>query len=522
MAEIKDRYDVVIVGAGHNGLIAAKYLLDAGKSVAVFEKNPMVGGMSSTYEFMPGYKCSTGAMYFGHMAPELRETMELYDHEYEYVQYDPWLWSPSKKEGEYFAEFYPDTERTAQFLEKMYDKAEGDAYRKWGNLWGGLADAFIPLQMNPPISLGNMLSMFDDPESALMVRQMMFSSLEDLLTDCGFDLNKGAAGYFGHMCNDAGFSGPKSPLSAFGCGMHYIVPAAYECPKGGMLTIMNVFKQVVEEHGGEIFLNTPVEKFIFEDGAVKGVIVGGQRIEAGNVLSTLDIKSTLFRMVGKENLDETTIKLVNAVKSDVCTAQICLALKALPEYTCLPDGEQGGWQHQACTVIGPNIPYAEDIYDQWKRGIIPERVSLVMVNESLYDPSMAPEGKYSVKCHVCSIPYELADGRSWDDQDVKDEFVRKVFDTIEEYAPNFRDIVEDYYVFTPNGLKEMFGTYDWGHADPRLDQMFSWRPMPGWSNYKTPIEGLYIGGAGCHGGPGVSGFAGRNSALMLIENTKDE
>ena len=515
--KMKSKYDVVIVGAGHNGLIAAKYLIKAGYDVAVFEKNDFVGGMSSTYEFIPGYKFSTGAMYMGMMPPEIREEMELYEHGFEEVHYDPWLWAPSKEEGKYFAEYHPDHDKTCEFLEKMYSRQDADAYRRWAELWSGLADAFVPLMMNPPISLSDMLGMFSDPVSQAMIRRMMFYSLEELTDDLGF-VADGPQAYFAHMTNDIVWTGPKGPMGAFGCGMHYIIPAPYGAPVGGMGAMVETFAKVVRNHGGQIFMNSKVDKIIMKDGAATGIVVNGKEISAKVVLSTLTPKLTLIDMIGAEHLDEDTVDILKTVKSVSSVAQVYFALSELPDFIAAPGKDPNNWQHQACVVINPtSIKAGEDIYDDWKNGIVTEKPSFVMVNESLYDPTMAPPGKFAVKTHVTSIPYNLAKG-SWDDPAIKEDLANKVIDQMCEYAPNFRDSIIDYHVFSPLDMERMFGTFNWQHVDTRLDQMFSNRPMPGWSQYKTPIDGLYLGGASTHGGPGVTGMCGYNSAKVIIEN----
>ena len=168
-------------------------------------------------------------------------------------------------------------------------------------------------------------------------------------------------------------------------------------------------------------------------------------------------------------------------------------------------------------MICPSLEYAEDCYDDWKHGIVSERLSLVQVNESVLDPTMAPPGKYTAKVYVPAVPYHLKEG-SWDDPSVKEDFANKVINTISEYAPNFREAIIDKYVFSPLDYERVFGNHNWQHIDVRPDQMFGYRPMAGWADYETPIENLYFGGASCHGGPGVSGIPGHNAAHMLLEN----
>ena len=513
-SDMKNKYDVVIIGAGHNGLIAAGYLTKAGLDVAIFEKNGWVGGMSTTYEFIPGYKFSTGAMYMGMMPPKIREDMELAKRGYEEYHADPWVWSPLP-DGKYYAEFYPDHQRTADFLEKMFTKQDGDAYLKWAELWTGLTEAFMPLMMNPPVGLGDLLSMFQSPLEQAGIRKMLFDSMEDLLKECGF-VSPGAMGYLSHMTNDINWTGPKGITSGFAGGMHYILPVPYTLPRGGMGSMVNIMADVVRDRGGKIFLNSKVEKIIMTDGAATGLVVDGKEISAKVVLSTLAPKLTLIDLIGSENLEFETKELIKGVKSKGSSAQVFFALNELPDYTCAPGKDPDDWQHRAAQVIGPSLEYHEDCYDDWKHGVISEKLTLVQVNESLLDPSMAPPGKFTAKVYVPTVPYNLKNG-SWDDPAVKEDFANKVINTITEYAPNFRDSIIDKHVFTPLDFERMFGNFNWTHVDVRIDQMFGYRPMPGWSQYKTPIEGLYLGGASCHGGPGVSGIPGHNVAHILIE-----
>ena len=149
--------------------------------------------------------------------------------------------------------------------------------------------------------------------------------------------------------------------------------------------------------------------------------------------------------------------------------------------------------HRAAQIICPSLEYAENCFNNWKYGRISKRLSLVQLNESVFDPRMAPAGKFTGKVLVTAVPYDLAEG-SWDDPAVKAELANNVIDTITEYAPNFRDAIIDKYVFTPLDFERVFGNYNWAHVDVRPDQMFGYRPMPGWSGYQTPMPGLYLAG----------------------------
>ena len=516
--KMKSKYDVVIVGAGHNGLIAAAYLAKAGIDVAVFEKNGHVGGMSSTYEFIPGYKFSTGAMYMGAMPPQIRKDMELQERGFKEVHADPWLWAPDPDGKKYYAEFFPDHKKTAEHVAKMYTKEDGEAYLKWANLWEGLTDAFMPIMMNPPATLGETLSMFADPESQATIRRMLFYGLKELTDELGFVSHSGAAAYLAHMANDCTWCAPNGAMSAFACGMHYILPVPYMLPVGGMGSMVNIIADVVRDRGGKVFLNSKIEKIIMEDGAATGIVVEGKEISAKVVLSTLSPKLTLFDMIGKEHLDEVTIDLVKSAKNRASSAQVHFALNELPDYIAAPGQNPTDWQQQACTVISPTIEYCEDCYDDWKHGVVSDKLTFVVVPESIHDPSMAPPGKFSMKAYIPSVPYHLKEG-SWDDLAIQEDLAQKTINTLSEYAPNFRDIIIDKHVFTPLAYERMFGNHNWGHIDVRVDQMFGYRPMPGgWSQYKTPIEGLYFGGASCHGGPAVTGIVGYNASKVIIEN----
>ena len=513
---MQTEYDAVIVGGGHNGLICAAYLAKAGLEVAVFEKNSFVGGMSSTYEFIPGYKFSTGAFCFGMMPPSIREDLELATHGLKEVFPDPWLFLPLA-DGKYFAEFYPDHEKTAKFLSEMFTPEDGAAYKKWAALWANLTETFIPMQMNPPIGLADLLSMFQAPEELAGARRMLFYSLSELVDELGF-VSEGAKAFFAHMANDVNWVSPKFPMSAIACGFHYILPAPYGMPVGGMGPVMQGIAQLVEERGGHVFINSKVDSIELKDGVVSSIVVNGEEITAKAVISTLAPKLT-FGLIGHEHLDEQTLDLLKTVKSVGTSAIVDFALSELPSYTCAPGNDPEGWQHQACQVITPSLEYCEDTYNDWRQGIVSDRLSLVMINESLFDPSMAPPGKFTGKVYVTTVPYNLKEG-SWDDPAIKEDFANKVINTISEYAPNFRDAIIDKHVVTPLDFERIFGQPNWAHTDVRTDQMFNYRPMPGWSQYKTPMEGLYLAGASCHGGPGVTGMAGHNAAKVIIENLK--
>ena len=281
---------------------------------------------------------------------------------------------------------------------------------------------------------------------------------------------------------------------------------------------MQGIAQVVEERGGHVFTDSGVEAIKVKDGVASSIVVNGEEITAKAVISTLTPKLT-FGLIGHEHFDEEALDLLKTVKSVGTSAIVDFALSELPSYTCAPGKDPEGWQHQACQVITPSVKYCEDTYNDWRQGIVSERLSLVMINESLFDPSMAPPGKFTGKVYVTTVPYHLKEG-SWDDPAIKEDFANKVINTISEYAPDFRDAIIDKHVVTPLDFERIFGQPNWAHADVRTDQMFNNRPMPGWSQYKTPMEGLYLAGASCHGGPGVTGMAGHNAAQVIIENLK--
>jgi phytoene dehydrogenase-like protein len=508
-------YDAIVIGAGHNGLTSAAYMAKAGLKVAVFEKNSWVGGMSSTYEFIPGYKFGTGAMYFGAMPPLIREDLELYEHGLQEEVTLPWVFCPLP-DGKYFTEYFPDTDKTCAFLEQNFTKQDAVAYRKWAELWGGLNEALGPVMMNVPPSFADFLSMFQAPLEQAGARKVLFYSLAELLDELGF-VSDGPKGYLAHMANDIGWGGPMTPGTALGCGFHFITPKPYEVPIGSMGSLVSAIAEVAKERGAEIFTETRVERIVIRDGVATGLVVDGREVTAKAVISTLDPKTTLLGLIGPEHLDAETIELLPTAKSRNSSAEVFFALKELPDYTAVPGKDPTAFPHRAAQIICPSLEYAENCFDDWKYGRISKRLSLVQLNESVFDPRMAPAGKFTAKILITAVPYELAEG-SWDDPAVKQELATNVIDTITEFAPNFRDAIIDQYVFTPLDFERVFGNYNWAHVDVRPDQMFGYRPMPGWSGYQTPIPHLYFGGASTHGGPAVSGVPGHNVAEIVIES----
>ena len=508
-------YDAIVIGAGHNGLTCAAYMAKAGLKVAVFEKNSWVGGMSSTYEFIPGYKFGTGAMYFGAMPPKIRTDLEVDQRGLKEETTNPWVFLPLP-DGKYFTEFYPDTDKTCAFLEQNFTKEDAVAYRKWSELWRSLNDAFGPLAMSEPPSMADLLSVFQTPSEQVGIRRVLFYSLSELVDEVEF-VSDGPKGYLGHMANDVGWGGPMSPMSALACGYHFIKPKPYAVPVGGMGSIVEIIAEVAKDRGAKIFTESRVDRIVMRDGVATGVVVDGKEVSAKVVISTLAPKITLLDLIGAEHLDDETLDLLTSVKSVGSSAEIFFALKELPDYTAAPGKDPAAFPHRTAQIICPSLEFAERCFDDWKYGRISKRLSLVQVNESLFDPSLAPAGKFTAKVYVTAVPYKLAEG-SWDDPAVRAEFATNVIDTITEYAPNFRDAIIEKCVFSPLDMERVFGNFNWEHIDMRPDQMFGYRPMPGWTSYKTPMPGLYFGGASAHGGPGVSGVPGHNAAHAVIDS----
>jgi phytoene dehydrogenase-like protein len=283
---------------------------------------------------------------------------------------------------------------------------------------------------------------------------------------------------------------------------------------GGMGAITQAMAAACQEAGVEIVTGTPVERIYLQDGRAAGaVLADGMVLESELVVSNADPRLTFLGLVGEEQLDEDFVRQVRAIEMDGPSAKVNLVLAEAPRFRGMPV-DAPPLQRALCTLV-PTMQSAQRCYDDCRAGRLSEELWVDCVLASAVDPGLATSGRHVLTTFVQYVPYRLAEG-GWDAR--RDELGDRVIGIIGRYAPNLPDSVIARDVITPLDLERRFGITEGNifHGDIRMDQLFFMRPLPGWAHYRTPIDGLYLCGAGTHPGGGVTGAPGYNAARTIL------
>ncbi len=506
----------MIIGAGHNGLVAANYLAKAGLHVLVVERADRVGGACVTDEIPPGFRVSAAAYVSGLFRPQIIEDLELTKFGLRQIAFDPQAFCPFR-DGRALR-MWSDAERTSKEIAR-FSKKDAAAYGRYEAMWSEVYDLTEPMLLAPPVPIADLASLLKGPEAEELFRRLLFSSAEELLREY-FESEEVIAALanqsvIGH------FSGPSSPGTAFTLSHNLLgningMVGGWGVVVGGMGALPDVLATAARSRGAEILLSTPAERILVRKGRVTGVRLGdGKEIAATAVVSTADPKRTFLRLMEAGDLPADFLAAVRRIKMHGAAMKVNCAISELPRYPAAP--ETPGPHHRGSTYIGPSIEYVEEAFADAKRGRPSEHPWLEVVTQSVLDPSVAPRGKHTLSIYVQYSPYHLALG-SWDD--IRESYGDRVVETLAEYAPNVPVAILARQVLTPLDLERRFGLTEahQSHGEMGPDQFFSFRPVPGWANYRMPVKGLYLCGAGTHPGGGVSGAPGYNGAHAVLED----
>lgn len=520
---------VVVVGAGHNGLTAAYYLARAGLEPLVLERRTIVGGATTTEEIAPGYRCPALAHALGPLRPSIVRDMRL-DQRVEFVHPDPRLVALSG-DGRALT-FFVDQRRTSEAI-RAFSARDAEQYSEFCRTMDRLSRFLGPFLAATPPSL-------DEPDRndlwELLKSGRRFRALgkkdafrllrwgpmpvADLLNEWfETDLLKASIAARGV------FGGAQGPRSAGTTALLLLNGAIDPAPggssvtvKGGPGALTEAMANAAREAGAEIRVGESVARVLVGDGRVRGVALeDGREIPATTVISNADPRRTMLDMVDPVDLDPVFLTRVRNYRCRGTVAKINLALSRLPSFSGVTgESDLAGRVH-----IGPNLDYLERAFDASKYGNISPQPYLDLTIPTVADPSLAPPSKHVLSIAVQFAPYALAGGRAWDATN-KSELLSNVLQTLEDYAPGLHSSVEHTQVFSPADLEEIYGLTGGHiyHGEPSLDQLFTMRPILGWAQYRMPIEGLYLCGAGTHPGGGVSGGPGQNAARAIIKALK--
>ncbi|HCL28763.1 MAG TPA: amine oxidase [Candidatus Latescibacteria bacterium] len=536
-------YDCIIIGAGHNGLVCSNYLAQKDWKVLVIEKRHVVGGACVTEEITPGYKASIASYVVSLLLPEIVEELELAKYGYKILPRNPSSFTPFE-DGRYLF-LGPDKESNHKEIRKFSEK-DADAFVDYEAFLGRVAEHIEPaLNMRSPdllplpsswrkVSLSKRLSdlkigrklhkavksMGDDLPEAI---ELMTGNAKTIL-DRWFESDE----LKGTLATDA-IIGTFQPYSAPGTSyvlLHHVMGAAggargvWAYVEGGMGALADSIAASAQAKGVEIRLQESIEEILVSDGQITGVrLEGGEVIDARRVASGVDPHLTFEKMMDPSHLPATFKRAVRNIDYSSASLKINLAVSELPDFTCLPGNGEVGPQHRGTIHIGAMPEYLERAYDDAKYGRPSQRPIVEMTIPTSIDKTLAPEGDHILSLFVQYAPYELAEG-NWDD--VKEEFADRCIAEIARYAPNVPASILHRQVLSPVDIERIFGLTGGNifQGSMSLHQLGAMRPVPGWSDHRTPVDGLYICGSAAHPGGGVMGSCGRNAAQVMLEDGK--
>jgi phytoene dehydrogenase-like protein len=522
---LSERYDAVVIGGGHNGLVSAAYLARGGLRTVVLERRHVLGGAAVTEEVFPGFRFSVASYVVSLLRPEIIRELELPKHGLETLPLDGTF---TPLEGDYLWRVN-DHGRTMREL-RRWSPTDAEAYEEYGQLMVDMARFIKPIlslvppdptqrdprQWLPLVGLARAFGRLPETHKAVFV-QLMTMSAADFLgqwfeTD-PLKATMSASGIIGT------FQGIRSPGTAYVLLHHYMgeIDGAFRAwgiPRGGTGGVSEAIAAAARTAGAEIRLEAPVARICVRNGRATGVALeSGVEIAADHVLSSVDSRLTFLGLLERGQLEPEFEEEVRRYKFRGSSGKVNLALDALPDFACLP----GPGDHlRGAISFSPSVDYMEQAYDDAKYGRFSRRPYIDMIIPTLVDPSLAPPGKHVMSCFVQYAPYHLADGH-WDDR--REAFGDTVLDAIAERAPNIRDIVLHRQVLTPLDIERQFGLTEGNifQGELSLEQLFFNRPVPGWARYRTPIEDLWLCGSATHPGGGIMGASGRIAALEVLK-----
>lgn len=521
-------YDAIVIGGGHNGLTCAAYLARAGRKVLVLERRHVLGGAAVTEEVFPGFKFSVCSYVVSLLRPEIIRELDLPRHGMELLPLDGTM-TPMPN-GDYLWRVN-DHDKTRREIAR-HSRLDAEAYDEYGKAMiemGRFAKPIMGMLPPDPTSLDprgllELLGMgrrFRDMRFHDKVNQVQLLTMSAVdFLDQWFETDvlkatMSASGIIGT------FLGVRSPGTAYVLLHHYMgeIDGAFRSwglSRGGTGAVSNAIAAAAVEFGAEIRTNAPVARILSKNGRATGVaLANGDEIHAKVVVSSVDPNLTFLQFMNERDLPSDFVDGVKRYKYRGSSGKVNLALDALPNFTCLP----GTGPHlRGAISISPSIDYMERAYDDAKYGQFSSRPYMDMVIPSLTDPSVAPPGKHVMSCFVQYAPYHLKDG-VWDDRQ-REAFGDAVIDTIAEYAPNIKDIILHRQVLTPLDIEREFGLTEGNifQGELTLEQLFFLRPVPGYAQYATPIDRLYMCGSATHPGGGIMGAPGRNAATRILKD----
>jgi len=520
--------DVIVIGAGHNGLTCAGYLARAGLRVLVLESRPVVGGAAVTEEFHPGFRNSVYSYSVSLLHPRVIADLELEQHGLEILERPAGTLSLlendhlllTRDDAQAYAEVARFSRRDAQRMEE-FDSSIATvamalrelAVQAPPNIGGGWRDAVSLLKA------GNLLRKLDKHHQAVLA-ELMTRSLGDYL-DTWFEGEafKGVLGLEGVIGN---FAEPYHAGTAYVLLHHAFGEVkgragAWGIARGGMGAISESMASFARSKGARIETSSPVSKILTRDGKACGVLTAdGRELTSRFVAANVHPQILLQKLLDSDTLDPPDQRRIENYRSHSATFRMNVALSELPKFTSMAG--RGEEHFMGAIEVSPSLGYIQDAYYDARQLGWSRKPVISMQVPSTQDDSLAPPGGHVASLFCQHFQRHLPDGRNWDD--VREEAADVIVDTIDQYAPNFKASIVGRQIKTPLDIERdlnMVGG-DIFHGALHLDQFYSMRPIPGHAAYKMPVQGVYLCGSGAHPGGGVSGLPGHNAANAILRD----
>ncbi|XP_011906821.1 PREDICTED: pyridine nucleotide-disulfide oxidoreductase domain-containing protein 2 isoform X5 [Cercocebus atys] len=556
---LKPEYDAVVIGAGHNGLVAAAYLQRLGVNTAVFERRHVIGGAAVTEEIVPGFKFSRASYLLSLLRPQIYTDLELKKHGLRLHLRNPYSFTPMLEDGAgskvprsllLGTDMAENQKQIAQFSRK-----DAQVFPRYEEFMHRLALAIDPLLDAAPVDMAAF------QHGSLLQRIKSLSTLKPLLK-AGRILGAQLPQYYevltapitkvldqwfeseplkATLATDAvigAMTSPRTPGSGYVL-LHHVMgglegmQGAWGYVQGGMGALSDAIASSATTHGASIFTEKTVAKVqVNSEGCVQGVVLeDGTEVRSKVVLSNTSPQITFLKLTPQEWLPEEFLEKISQLDTRSPVTKINVAVDRLPSFLAAPNAPRGHpLPHHQCSIHlnCEDTLLLHQAFEDAMDGLPSHRPMIELCIPSALDPTLAPSG-----CHVVSLftqytPYTLAGGKAWDEQE-RDAYADRVFDCIEVYAPGFKDSVVGRDILTPPDLERIFGLPGGNifHCAMSLDQLYFARPVPLHSGYRCPLQGLYLCGSGAHPGDslpggGVMGAAGRNAAHAAFRDLKSK
>jgi phytoene dehydrogenase-like protein len=517
----------LIIGAGHNALVAAFYLAKGGRTPLVLERRAMIGGCATTEELAPGFRAPALAHTLGPLRPSIVRDMQLERRGVTFVQPDPRLVAlgadgrplifstdPSRtadairpfstKDAEKYPEFCATLARTGSFLARLLEMTPPSI------------DAPSAGDMWELLKTGRRFRSLGKRESFSLLRWGPMAVADLVAEWFETDLLQAAIAARGiHGTSMGPWSAGTGAILLLAAAIDPVPAGSSVTAAGGPGAVTQAMADAAREAGADIRTNAEVARILIKDGAVTGVaLADGTEIPARTVVSGADPKRTFLRLIDPVELEPGFVTRIRNYRAVGTVGKLNFALRALPAFRALTGDAAralAGRVH-----VGPGIDYLERAFDASKYGEMSQSPYLDITFPSVVDPSLAPPGRHVMSVHMQYAPFLLR-GTSWSVQ--RDSLAETVLRTLEEHAPGIAGLVEHRQVLTPVDLEEVYGLTGGHihHGELALDQLFTMRPTLGWADYRTPIEGLFLCGSGTHPGLGLTGGSGQNAARKLLK-----